>query len=138
MAKFVNLVLLLMLAGCASVQAPGYISRIDHPYERKYDADVEKVTSAVTYVLKKQGWVINSEADPAIYERDDRYDNNGYQNLLIITESKKKLLSLKSVHLNVFIHSIENTSDVEIRLSSGRNDQMVQGIFDAVDQVIHG
>ncbi len=87
------------------------------------------------YVLKKQGWTIDSEANPSIYERDDRYDNNGYRNLLIMTDARKHALT--STHLNVFIHSIDNTCDVEIR-SSRRNDRMVQDILDAVEQETHG
>ena len=43
------------------------------------------------FVLKNKGWTISREADPSIYERDDRYDNNGYQNLLIITNVKKAI-----------------------------------------------
>ena len=84
-----------LLSGCASVQMSGYISRVDHPYERKYYAGFEKVVSAFIYVLKNQAGSL-SEADPAIYERDDRYDNNGYQNLLIITDIRKKFLHLTS------------------------------------------
>lgn len=131
------------------MQMPGYIGRVDHPYDRKFYASLEKVTSAVIYVLKKQGWVI-SEADPSIYERDDRYDNNSYLNLLIITDNKKhpRVLYSTFTHLNVFIHAIGNTCDVEIRYEaqtpliklfiSTRDDALVQGILDAVEQEING
>ena len=128
------------------MQTSGYISRVDNPYNKKFYGNIEKVTSAFVYVLKKQGWAIDGEADPAIYERDDRYENNGYQNLLIITGNKNKYLHLKSARLNVFIHAMDNTCDVEIRyeaqthlvkqFSSGRNDQVVQGILDAVQEEI--
>src|SRR5271156_6255582 len=104
--RYFILSLIFILSGCATVQSPGYISRVDHPYERKYYASFEKVTSTFMYVLKKQGWTVNSEADPAIFERDDRYDNNGYQNLLIMTTVRKQVLHLTGMHLNVFIHSI--------------------------------
>ena len=130
------------------MQVPGYISRVDHPYDRKIYAGFEKVTSSMMYVLKNKGWAIISEADPSVYERDDRYDNNGYQNLLIITDFRKKSFHLTSTHLNIFIHSIGNTCDVEVRyeaqthvvkqFTSVRNDQMVQGILDAVEQEIDG
>jgi len=98
----------------------------------------------MNFVLKNQGWVITDEVDPSVYERDDRYDNNGYQNLLIITDAKKKSLHLSITHLNVFIHSIGNVCDVEIRyeaqthvvkeFTTVRNDRLAQGILDAVQK----
>jgi hypothetical protein len=133
-------------AGCASVPVPDYISRVDHPYDRKIYASFEKVASAFIYILKKEGWVI-SEADPSIYERDDRYDNNGYQNLLIMTDIKKKSLHLGLTHLNVFIHAIGNTCDVQVRYEaqthlvkqfiSTRNDRVVEDILDAVEREVN-
>ena len=81
--RYLILSIIFLIAGCASVPTPDYISRVDHPYDRKIYASFEKVTGAMIYVLKKSGWKINTEAEPSIYERDDRYDNNGYQNLLI-------------------------------------------------------
>ena len=100
-------------------------------------------------VLKNQGWAIAIEAEPFVYERDNRYDNNGYRNLLIMTSIRKQNVVLYSTftHLNVFIHSIDNTCDVEIRYEaktpmvkqfmSVRNDQLVQGILDAVEKEIY-
>jgi len=127
---------------------PGYIGRADHPYERKMYGSFEKVVGSFIYVLKKQGWRI-SEADPAIYERDDRYDNNGYQNLLIITDVKKsgRVLYTTFAHLNVFIHCMNDACDIQVRyeaqtplvkrFTSVRNDQLVQNILDTVEQEIN-
>ena len=124
-----------------------YIGRVDHPYNRKIYASFEKVASAVMFVLKNKGWDITEE-DPSVYERDDRYDNNGYKNLLITTNIRKKSLVLYSSfsHLNVFIHAINNACDVEIRYESkarmvkpfisARNDQLAQGILNAVEQEV--
>ena len=136
-----------MIAGCASAPLTGYISRVDHPYDRKFYASFEKVTSSFMYVLKKQGWRIGEESDPAIYEQDARYENNGYQNLVIITLPRKNLLHVTSAHLNVFIHSLYNTCDVEVRyeadtslikqISSTRGDQIAQRVLDAVEQEIN-
>ncbi len=99
------------------------------------------------FVLKSKGWTIDSEVDSSIYERDDRYDNNGYQNLLIMTSVRKHFLFLTSTRLNVFIHSIGNTCDVEIRYEaqtslvkqfiSVRNDLLVQGILDTIEQEVN-
>lgn len=149
MAKFVRPALLLLLfnlIGCASMPMAEYISRVDHPYDRKFYASFEKVISTFIYVLRNQGWAV-SESDPSIYERDERYDNNGYRNLLIITDTRKKPYQLTRTHLNVFIHAIGNTCDVEIRYEartslikqfiSTRNDSLVQGIWDAVSREIN-
>ena len=139
MEKFVKscliLLPLLIFSGCSSLPLPGYISRVDHPYDRKFYAGFEKTVSSVMYVLKKKGWTITDEVDPAVYERDDRYDNNGYQNLLIITDVRKEFLRLTKARLNVFIHSIGDTCDIEIRYE-GR--VSAQGILDAIEQDIHG
>ena len=134
--------IIIMLSGCATASMSEYISRVDHPYDKVYYASIEKVTGAIVYVLRKQGWTISSEADPATYERDDRYENNGYKNLLILTDVKKKFNGayLSSMHLNIFIHSLANTCDVEIRyeakgpFTSLRNDPLVQGLLDAIEQ----
>jgi len=147
MNRFFLLSLIFILAGCATVQMPGYISRADHPYDRKFLASFEKVVGSVIYVLKKQGWGI-SEADPSIYERDDRYDDNGYRNLLIITDVKRnyRVVSSTFTHLNVFIHAMGNVCYVEIRyeartplikeFSSFHNDQKMKLILDAVEEDI--
>ena len=147
--RLIVFVFLFIFTGCASLQAPGYISRIDHPYNRKFYASFEKVTSLFMYVLKKQGWTIANEVDPAIYERDDRYDDRGYQNLLIITEAKRsnRVLYSTVTHLNVLLHSFANTCDVEIRYESRtglvkqfistRNDRMVEDILNKVEQELN-
>ena len=147
--RYLFLSMILLLSGCVSVQMPEYIGRVDHPYDRKIYAGFEKVTSAVIFVLKLKGWAITTEAEPSIYERDERYDNNGYQNLLIISNIKKQYHGAYSTfsHLNVFIHSIGDTSDVEVRyesetpmvkrFTSVKNDQLVQGILDTVEQEVN-
>jgi len=148
--RYLILSFILIFAGCACVPMPEYISRVDHPYDRKFNASFEKVTSSFIYVLKKQGWTINTEAEPSVYERDERYDNNVYKNLLIITNVRKEFRVVYSTwaHLNIFIHAIDNTCDVQIRYEaqtplikqfiSTRKDKLVQGILDAVEQEING
>jgi len=141
--QFVAFVFLFFLSSCSSVQTTEYISRADHPYERKLHASFEKVVSSTVYILKRQGWSVAEEAIPSIYERDERYDN-GYQNLLILTKAKKKFLHLTNMHLNVFIHGRDNTADVEIRYEaqtsmikqfvSTRNDQFIEDIFDDIEK----
>jgi hypothetical protein len=142
--RFATLLFIFFLAGCASVPMSGYISRVDHLYDRKFYASFEKVVSSTMFVLKNKGWTIFKEVDPSIYERDDRYDNNGYQNLLIITNVKKQFDHLTNTRLNVFIHSIENTCDVQIRYEaqthlikqfiSVHNDRMAEDILDAIEK----
>ncbi len=147
--RYLILSFIFILSGCASAQIPGYINRVDHPYDRKIYAGFEKVVSSTMFVLKNKGWAIINEVDPSIYERDDRYDNNSYQNLLIMTSVRKQYRVLYSTftHLNVFIHSIGNTCDVEIRYEaktplvkqfiSVRDDRVVEDILDAVEQDVN-
>lgn len=144
--RYLILVLIFCFAGCASLPMPGYINRVDHPYDRRFYANFEKVSSAFLFVLKNKGWAIDTEANPFVYERDDRYENNGYTNLLIITKIRSEALHLTRMHLNVLIHAISNTCDVQVRYEarramikqfiSVRNDQLVQGILDAVEQEV--
>jgi len=150
--RYFFLSLIFLFTGCVLLPQQGmmseYINRVDHPYDRKFYAGIEKVTSSLMYVLKGKGWAMSSEANPATYERDDRYDNNGYQNLLIMTNTKSHYsgLSRTYTHLNVLIHSIGNVSDVEIRyeaitplikqFTSTRSDKEINAIFDAVEQEI--
>ena len=133
----------LMLAGCASVPMTGYISRVDHPYERKVYGSFEKVVSSTDYVLKKDGWKIINEVDSSVYEQDERYEGNGYQNLLIMTDIRKESFHLTGMHLNVFVHCLNDACDIEIRfesktsvISSAANDQVVQGILDDIQDEV--
>jgi hypothetical protein len=130
--------LLFLLSGCASPQTPGYISRIDHPYERKINGSFDKVVSSAMFVLKKKGWKIAEESEPSLYERDERYDNSGYQNLLIITERRKKfrVVYSASIRLNVFIHCSSDTCNLEVRIST-RNDRLVGDILDAIERDVN-
>jgi hypothetical protein len=142
--RYLILSFIFFFSGCASVQMPGYISRVDHHYHRKIYTTFEKIVSSTMFVLKNKGWTIVNEVDPSIYERDNRYDNNGYQNLLIMTNVKKRFYHLTGMRLNVFIHSMANTSDVEIRYEaktslvkqfiSAHNDRVVEDILDAVEK----
>ena len=146
--QFVALVFIFCISGCASVQIPEYISRADHPYQRKIDGSFEKIVSSFIYVLKQHGWRVTNGLDPAVYERDDRYNNDLYQNLLIMTAVKKnyRVLYTSYTHLNVLIHARANTCDVEIRyetkiplikqFTSARNDRLVEDILDAVEQEV--
>jgi hypothetical protein len=146
--RYLILLSMLIFSGCASVPMPGYISRVDHPYDTKIYAGYEKVVSSTMYVLKSRGWMIDSETDPAIYERDERYDNDGYPNLLIMTRVRKNSSSMTSMHLNVLIHSLGDACEVEIRyeaqtslikqFTSERNDRIVRGLLDAIERDVDG
>ena len=146
--KMAPVTIYFMLSGCASVQMTDYI-KADHSYERKIYGSFEKVTSAVMFVLHQQGWGIIQEAEPAVYERDERYENNGFNNLLIFTNVKRHSSILYSTyaHLNVLVHCLGNTCDVEIRygavtpiikqLTTTHNDHLAEGLLDAVEREVH-
>jgi len=118
------------------VQNPEYITRVDHAYDRTYYAGFEKMIASFIFVLKKQGWGIIDEIDPSVFERDERYENNGYQNVLIVTDTKNNFLHLTGMRLNIYIHSLGANSDVEIR-STLRNDKIVESILNGVDREIN-
>ena len=146
MIRYLILSCIFLFSGCAAL-LPGYISRVEHPYDRSFYASYEKVVSSIVFALKKKGWTVDSEANPSIYERDERYDNNGHQNLLIITGVKNSFFNFKSVNLNILVHSFGNTCDVEIRYEaqtsfikrfiSVRNDQLAIAILDAIEHEVN-
>lgn len=134
-----------MTTGCASV-APmsGYIGRNDHPYKLQMMAGFEKVVSSTMYALKSNGWTVVNEGDPSVYEQDERYDNNGYANVLMMTNIKKDVRTFS--HLNVFIHSLGQTCEVEVRYEartpmikefvSVRNDRVVENVLNAIQEEV--
>ncbi|MBF0504336.1 MAG: hypothetical protein HQL14_04450 [Candidatus Omnitrophica bacterium] len=126
--RYLGVLLILVFVGCASVSMTDYV-KSEHPYVRKIYGTFEKVTSCVLLVLHHKGWEVSREVDPEVFERDERYENNGYQNVLIMAGRKK--------HLNVFVHCFENICDVEIRFGpKARNDRLAESIFNALEQEI--
>lgn len=136
--------LCLLLAGCTTLQIPSYI-KSDRPYARKMYGDYNKIVYAVRDVLKRNGWQIKAITNPAIYERTQEGDENS--NILIFTEIKEQsmLVSTSYTHLNVFILSIADGADVEIRyskvtqmpfkqLKNNRNDHLANTLLEQIEQ----
>ncbi|MDE2028014.1 MAG: hypothetical protein KGK03_05295 [Candidatus Omnitrophica bacterium] len=137
---------LLALSGCAAAPLSEYIGTANHPYDRKIQENYQKVTGAVVYVLRNKGWSVAEESLPSVYERNERYEHNGYQNLLIMTAIKRHYWGLYGTlaHLNILVHSLGDASEVEIRYESRvtfirqfiftRSDRMVEGMLDAIEK----
>lgn len=138
-------VCLLFLLGCSSAAIPHYI-KAERPYLRKVSGSFEDIVATVKDVLYKQGWLIQQETDPTMYERRDGKESGG--DVLLFTEIKQhsKLAYATYTHLNVYIYANADGAEIDIRYeaitprpvkrSVYRNDRLVNKILDAVEQEV--
>jgi hypothetical protein len=145
--RYLILSIVFMLSGCATLPVTDYI-KADHPYERKIYASFEKVTSAAIFILHQKGWSTSQGVDPAVFEQDERYENNASENVLIFTDIKRhfRLFYSTYTHLNILVHGLGSSCNVEIRFCkltplgkqfiTVRNDRLAQNILDAVEQEV--
>ena len=146
MRRYVNFLVLLCLAGCASVNVPGYI-QAENPYKRVMYGDFQSVLQAVKGVLIENGWQIAKETHPALYERNATYGPEDKDHALIFTDIKQmsRLVYSKYIHLNVYINRTAEGIEVDVRYGSVadfyikkvrryRNDALVKKILDRIEQ----
>ena len=139
---------MLLMTGCATVQVANYI-KDDHPYTRRVYGSFDKVADAVRDVLAQEGFKITDEVDPAVFERDERYERAGARNLLIFTSVKQlpRVVYSKYFHLNIYLRSLADSTEVEVRYAKAtnimvkqfkgtRNDPYVNRLLDAIEAEI--
>ncbi len=107
---------LVVLCGCTTVQIPNYI-KADHPYTCKVYGNFDKIASNVRAVLMRNGFKIDSETNPSVFERPEAESQSDGKDVLIFTSIRQHSMFLYSsyTHLNVFIHAIAEGAEVEIR-----------------------
>jgi uncharacterized protein (DUF302 family) len=112
---FLACVLAVFLCGCTTVKVPNYIPS-NHPYSQKMYGDYEDIVAAVREVLVKNGWKVQGQMDPSVYERAQGGDSSD-RDILLFTNVKQHSMFLYSsyTHLNVFIHPTAEGAEVEIR-----------------------
>ena len=144
--KVVLISSLMMVWGCSTIQIPDYI-KADHPYVRKISGDYPKIVSVIQDVLFINGWVVQNAVSPSEYERRDGGEDQS-RDVLFFTSPKRhsKIAYSVYVHLNVFIHATADGAEVDIRYeainpspikhSSVRNDELVNGLLDQIEQAI--
>ena len=146
-ARILILPLLVICAGCSTVQIPNYIPAPDNPLVRKFYSPYDQVVQTVKMVLAKQGYAIESSNDPSLYERSAFADQPGFHQVLLFTpiHQSSRIIYTRYTHLNVFIRSVSDGAEVEIRSSStnsvlfkqfrrNRNDKLVKRLLDQIER----
>jgi hypothetical protein len=145
--KFFLAFLCLAAAGCTTVRVPNYIQD-NHPYVQKIYGDYGKISAVVRDVLVKNGWKVQSETNPSVYERPEA-GSSGENDILLFTNIKQhsRILYSSYAHLNVFIHPIAEGAEVEIRyqkvtpllikqVKRTRNDKLGQKLLHQIEMAM--
>ena len=146
MKKFLSIVILFSVLGCASVRVPAYI-QAEHPYKRTVYGEFEDVVAAVKEVLKDEGWTIAKETHPALYERNATFDENDKEHVLIFTETKQssRLIYSSFTRMNVYINRTQEGMELDVRYGKVtdlyikkfhryRNDKMAERLLNLIEQ----
>lgn len=146
MKRFFIAVLFLSVLGCASVSVSGYI-QAENPYKRVMYGDFQEVLAAAKGVLVEDGWKIEKETHPALYERNAAYGPEDKDHALIFTDIKQmsRFIYSKYIHLNVYINRTAEGMEVDVRYGSVvdyhikkirryRDDELVKKILDRIEQ----
>lgn len=141
-------VFIFAMAGCASLQFPVYIQD-KNPYAQRFYADHAEVLDAVKKSLGDSGWRVEGTADPMTYEQH-RIAEDGGEGVLLFTQVRQtpKILWTTYVRLNIFVHTKNKVSDVEIRYSKinsfpykqfkkFRHDRLVKRIFQRTNDYLN-
>jgi hypothetical protein len=146
MCKYLSLVLLVCLVGCAGVSAPNYI-QAEHPYKRTVYGSFEEVLDAVRQGLTQEGWAITKETHPSLYERNALYSEDDKEHVLIFTDLKRsnRFVYAGISHLNVYVHKTTEGVELDVRyggvtnlhfkkVQRYRNDKLVDKFLNSVEQ----
>ena len=136
-----------MLHGCGSIPITDYIPSTHDPYKRKYYSDFKSVVETVKDVLKQNEWTIAAEDDPSVYERRSPSNDAQAKSVVLFTDirSNWRLIYARHTHMNVFIFSDGDTTEVDVRYSSQiatvfrqfhryRNDKLIRRILDKIEE----
>lgn len=143
--RVIPIMMLLFLTGCSTVQIPNYI-KADHPYIRRVYGSFDQVSTAVKAVLAQEGFKVEKETAPDVYERDSRDQQEGAKGSLVLTDVKQysRILYSSYVHLNVYLRQLADGVEVEIRygkvttvlfrqLKGTRNDGYARRLLDRIE-----
>ena len=114
--KFIAGVMLLSLAGCSTVNIPGYI-KDKQPYTHLVYADFDTAVAAVRQALYDTGWEVVDESDPTVYEHSSVQDEGGRE-VLMFTDIKERsfFVGTKYRRANVYLRSTSRPNETEMEL----------------------
>jgi hypothetical protein len=138
--------LLITLAGCATVLLPSYVPD-KNPYKRKFYADYPIVLEAVKKALASSGWTVTEEADPGVYERRWAVADPGIRHVLLFTDYRESFgIGAKSMVLNAYVRAAPDAAvEIELRylkvstvsyksFYDYKNDKLIEQIFREVEK----
>ncbi|MBN1869866.1 MAG: hypothetical protein JW847_04740 [Candidatus Omnitrophica bacterium] len=146
MKKLLSVSLLLSLIGCASINIPNYI-RDKNPYKKSFYTHFVRAREAVMKTFEETGWTVESESEPALFERE-RDLKSGLKQTLIFSDVRQTsfFIGTRYSKLNVYVHEIaDNETEIEIRyliltnvvfknFYSYKNDRAVDRIFKKIEE----
>ena len=145
---FVLIALMIVVAGCITVQMPQYV-KDKNPYRKEFYANYDKTLLSTIEALQKLGWKITKQENPVVFESDSADALKAPRQVLLFTNVRQSsmLLSSRYTTINVLVKENNEKTDVEIRyfsiLSTAlrnfegyENDHFVEKIFNQIDKVI--
>lgn len=136
------------MCGCTTITVGNYIQS-DHPYARKIYGDYDKIVTVIRQVMEKNGYKITGESYPSVYERPVDVRQETPKDLLLFSVIRQHSLIIYSsyTHVNVYIRSIIEGADVEVRfgkitstwvkqIHSSRNDRLGNKILNEIEQAM--
>ena len=141
--------LIFALSGCAKAYIQHYLQS-RNPYVRRFHSGFEHARQAIILALAEEGWIVEEETDPVVYERHPFNDLDAQQVLLISNDRDSwSIWGRRHAIANVFLRHKNDIAEIEIRvatvtegwLRSGaryREDSLVEGIFDRIGQSLGG
>lgn len=144
--KFWMLGALVFFMGCASLNVPSYI-QAEKPYKRNFYGKFDDVLGEVRAGLADQGWQVEKEVDPSLYERNPLISEGDKDHVLIFLKAREYQRGIykKTVQLNVYVDRTSEGVEVDVRFRSVknfylfkmrayRNDRLVKDLLDHIEK----
>jgi len=147
MRGIISIFLVFTLSGCASINIPNYIQD-KHPKQKTFYATYDQVYNATTKALNDLGWSIETESDPALFERERESQDSSRQQTLIFTDIHQFsfFVGSKYTRLNIFLLiTADKATEVEIRFikvtsipfktfTKFKNDRLMDRLFKRIEK----
>jgi hypothetical protein len=147
MKNFFFVLVVVLLAGCATTNMPSYLQP-KKPYLTRYYSNYEKSLSAVKQTLIELGWTLEETTDPGVYEHTRFNDLDEDQVLLVtVVRPTPMLIGTRYARMNIYLRSKKDLSEVEVRyltttstalnnFSTYNNDSAVKRFFERLSEVL--
>lgn len=109
---------MITLAGCASTRLPLYLQDRGAQAKRFY-ADYDQTLTALKETLNEQGWQIEKQVAPSVYEQNRYNDLNGQQTLILTAlRESRGWTGRRYGRMNIYLRSKSGISELEVRALS--------------------